>query len=213
MGLSGRLANATPFDAEIPYSRIAIKIPADSHIELMPHQIDDFRPGKPGSEEIRKLLDWVGCFLYDTDRSYDEQMLQAINSCIKDREERYRDFITHQRNARISLQQTNISDEDLEPVVQASGYSKIRKSIEILRKRKATLEATLKAHKSSNAPKYDTERTCFGIQPPREFATKLALKMFLDENPEIKKDHDKFMDQLTAAKPGRPKKVEEVDAA
>jgi hypothetical protein len=38
-------------------------------------------------------------------------------------------------------------------------------------------------------PKLDPERTCFATDPPREFPSKTALKIFLAENPEIAKVH------------------------
>lgn len=57
MALITKLVNPTPFDVEIPYEKgISIHIPADGEVDLTMGQLDDFRPGKPGSEETRKIL-------------------------------------------------------------------------------------------------------------------------------------------------------------
>ena len=54
MAVVARLRNPTPFDVKIPYERgVYINIPSDGEVELSMEQLDDFRPGKPGSEAAR----------------------------------------------------------------------------------------------------------------------------------------------------------------
>ena len=46
------------------------------------------------------------------------------------------------------------------------------------------------ANKGSVRQNLDPERTCFVINPPRQFPSKTSLAMFLAENPEIAKKHE-----------------------
>lgn len=208
MGLSGRLCNSTPWDVAIPWHKTKIRIAGDGHFELHPQQVDDFRPGKPGSEEVRRMLNFYGCFLFDTDRSFDVQIYEALQACLAAKKERYRDFVGNLRNERIKAGQSNVLDEDLEGVIQMQGYGAIREQIETMERRIAKLKTILEDTGElgrRTSPKYDPERTCFGTTPPREFQTKLALELFLDENPEAAEQHQKFLTQMNATTKARGK--------
>lgn len=201
MGLSGRLCNATPWGVRIPWHRTKIEIPGDSFVELRPEQVDDFRPGKPGSEEVRRMLQDYGCFLMDTDKSYDVQMLECIEACIKERSLKLREFIQNARNERIASGQNNVTEEDLEGVLEISGYGRIRDQIRSLDSRARKLKDRLVASGElghRKAPKYDMERTCFGVTPPKVFPSAIALDLFLDENPEIAERHRDFLVRMQA---------------
>lgn len=213
MGLSGRLCNATPWDQIIPWHRTKIAVPGDGHVELLPEQLDDFRPGKPGSEEVRNLLNSFGCFLLDTDKSYDVQIYDCLQNTLKARKQQYSDFVSNLRNDRIRAGQNNVSEEDLEGAIQLQGYTQFRDAIEVLERRAAKLRSILaptgELGSRRQAPRYDPERTCFGISPPREFPTKLALELFLDEHPEARDKHELFINQMNkSAKKAQTQAVE-----
>lgn len=201
MGLSGRLCNATGRDVEIRYGRGRIRVPKNSHIELLPSQVDDFRPDKPGSEEVRRMINYHGCFLYDTDTSYDVQVLKAVEAAIKEKSNQFRDFVLSAKNQRIQAGQTNVTEADLEGIIQSAGYDLIRKQIEELENRRTVLKKALgpEINSRSTAPKYDPDRTCFGVTPPKEFSTPLMLELFLMENPEAAEKHKAFLGQVNAA--------------
>jgi hypothetical protein len=209
MGLSSKLCNATPWEQVIPWHRTKIVVPGDGHVELFPEQLEDFRPGKAGSEEVRNLLNTFGCFLMDTDRSYDVQVFECLQGTIKARKQQYTDFVANIRNDRIRAGQNSVTEEDLEGVIEMQGYKTFRDQIENLERRVQKLRNILapagELGGRRQAPKFDPERTCFGTSPPREFPTKLALELFLDENPEAAEKHKVFMFQMNkAAKKATP---------
>lgn len=213
MGLSGRLCNATPWEQVIPWHKTKIIVPGDGHVELLAAQLDDFRPGKPGSEEVRNMLTSFGCFLFDTDRSYDVQIFECLQNTVKARKQQYSDFVANLRNDRIRAGQNNVSEEDLEGAIEMQGYKVFRDQIEVLERRiqklRSVLAPTGELGGRRQAPKYDPERTCFGVSPPREFATKLALELFLDENPEARNKHEQFISQMNkTAKKSTPSTTE-----
>jgi len=203
MGLSGRLCNSTPWEQNIPWHRTRIIVPGDGHVELFPEQLDDFRPGKPGSEEVRNLLSSFGVFLMDTDRSYDVQVYECLQSTIKVRRQQYTDFVANIRNDRIRAGQNSVTEEDLEGAIAMQGYKNFRDQIEALERRAAKIRGILaptgELSTRRAAPKYDPERTCFGVSPPQEFATKLALELFLDEHPDAASKHMVFITQMNKA--------------
>lgn len=202
MGLSAKLCNSTSEEAIIPWGRGKIRVPGDGMIEVTPEQLKDFRPGQPGSEEVKKLLDYYGCFLMDTDRGYDIQVLEAVDRCLKARESQFKEFLASQRRDLIQAGKSNVTDEDLEGKIEMAGYDRIRDFIESLRARKKVLDQALRDSGeigTRTAPQYDPERTCFGCTPPREFPTKLALDLFLAEHPAEKASHDQFIANMNAA--------------
>src|SRR3990172_4189714 len=132
--------NATGWEAQIPYSRVKIIIPGDSFVRLTPEQVDDFRSGKPGSEEVRRLLQSFGCFMYDTDKSHDIQMLDCLKSCVKEKEMAFNDYVNNVRNQRIAAGQSVVSDDDLEGMISMGGYNVMREQITTLKARIAKLD-------------------------------------------------------------------------
>jgi hypothetical protein len=188
--LTDTLVNPTPFEVEIPYSAAtSLIIPADGSIKLNMQQLDDFRGDKAGSEEPRKLLDQAGVFLLDGDLSYDVQALQAIKKAIQVKGRFVSDFISRFKDNRIKAGH-NATDADVEVGIEMAGYDKIQAQIEALKKRAAILEAEVAGSSGKLRQTLDPERTCFVTEPPRQFASKTALKMFLEENPDIKAKHE-----------------------
>jgi hypothetical protein len=199
MAVVARLVNPTPFDVKIPYERgVYIRIPSDGDVELSMQQLDDFRPGKPGSEAARHLLDFEGVFLQDTDLSYDLQALRALQTAVRERKDRIKTFMDRTRNSRIAGGAT-VDDATMEDLIQNSGYGRMIKDVEKLEKRIESLQAVVNADTSKGSVRQnlDPERTCFVINPPRQFPSKTALAMFLTEHPDIAAAHEALTNPVT----------------
>ena len=195
MALVAKMVNPTPFDVKIPYQKgVYIKIPADGDTELSMSQLDDFRPGKPGSEGPKKLLDFEGVFLEDSDLSYDFQALQALNIAVRERETRIKDFIERTKNNRITGGAT-VDDATMADLLKASGDSDMQNVVDKLKARIGVLSSVVDAdaHKGAVKQTLDPKRTCFVINPPRQFPSETALMMFLLENPDIAAEHKRFV--------------------
>ncbi len=195
MAVVARLVNPTPFDVKIPYERgVFLNIPADGDIELSMQQLDDFRPGKPGSEEPRKILEFEGVFLQDSDLSYDSQALKAIGLAIRDRKERIKTFIERTRNSRIAGGAT-VDDATMEDLVNNAGYGRMQDDVDLLERRVKKLQIVVSADKTRGAVRQnlDPKRTVFVTNPPRQFASVTAMEMFLDDHPDIKEAHEKLV--------------------
>lgn len=195
MALITKLINPTPFNVEIPYEKgISINIPADGEVDLTMGQLDDFRPGKPGSEETRKLLNFEGVFLSDSDLSYDLQALQTLEACVRTRQERINTFIDRTKNSRLAGG-ASVDDTSMDEILESSGYARMQTNVNKLKDRIKTLQKVVSADERKGAVRQnlDPERTCFVINPPRQFPSKTALAMFLAENPKIAAKHEAFL--------------------
>lgn len=192
MSFTNKLINPTPFDIEIPYDRgIKIKIPADGEAELVYEQVDDFVAGKPGSEEVRKLMNYYGVFLMDTNRSYEIQALETIRACIQARKSQFDEFVRGLRALR-TQQGQKVDEEAMEEAVRTAGYARIRDQIETLKKREKFLAEHVAKDESGGKVRGDLDpsRTCFVTNPPKVFPTATALQMFFLENPDLKEKND-----------------------
>ena len=209
MAYASKLVNPTPYPVDIPYERgIHLKLDPDSELILDQAQMEDFRPGKPGYEATRKLLEFEGVFLWDTDLSYEVQALTACRAAVRERADRVNNFIERTRNARIAGGAT-VDKATMDDLIVASGYNKMEKYIEVVKKRIKILEEIVNAD-SSRGRIHDTldpKRTCFVITPPKQFPSETALKLFLEENPDIKRQHEAM------TKPAKVKKVVETEEA
>lgn len=197
MAYSNKLCNPTPFDVSIPYEKgVSIKVPADSSVTITAGQAEDYREGKPGSEEVRKTLHFYGVFLLDTDLSYDFQALRAIRASIREKSERCSEF-----SKRLQAMARSQGDEAAPAAIQRakeeSGIARLEAEVELLKKRADRLAAAGESAKVRD--KLDPERTCFVLNPPKEFATPLALEIFLDENPEIREKHEALKAKMFGA--------------
>lgn len=199
MGVTDKLVNATPFDVNIPYDRgVSLKVPSDGQIQLTYDQLQDFRPGTEGYEEIRNLLESNGLFILDPDKSYDVQALDCLRACLRHKETQYTAFVDSVQNARLS-QNKSIDEDSMQKIVDQAGYGKqapngVQWQIDKLQGRIRILEET--GEKQAARAGFDPKRTCFGTQPPREFPSETALKMFLEENPELKAQQEKYIAAL-----------------
>jgi hypothetical protein len=160
----------------------------------------DFRPGKPGSEETRKILEMEGIFLMDSDLSYDYQALAALKACVAERSKRIKEFTDRTRNSRIAGGAT-VDDETMNDLLEGSGYAQMGRGVDKLKLRIGILSEIVNAdaNKGSVQETLDPERTCFVTKPPRQFPSKTALAMFLAENPEIAAQHEALINPPAAA--------------
>jgi hypothetical protein len=153
--------------------------------------MDDFRPGKPGSEEVKSQLDYYGLFLLDGDLSYDSQALKSIQASLKSKKDQYDGFVKRLRDSRISTG-SPVTEESMEEAIRAADYDRIEDQVIKLKKREEILRKTVSAEKSPSVKEdLDPKKTCFVTDPPRQFASETALKMFLSEqDAEFVKKHE-----------------------
>lgn len=196
MSLTSKLCNPTPFDVDLPYDRgVSIKIPSFGVTELSMRQLDDLRPGKPGSPEVRKVLDYHGLFLLDPDRPYNNQALESINRSRKAKEDQYNAVVKNLRSSRAA---TGVAHDDTafdETLIQL-GYAELGRKISILKDAVKKFEKAVgDAKETTSRAQLDPKRTVFTMEPPREFPSVAAMEFFLDQNAEIKAKHIAFTSQ------------------
>lgn len=206
MPFVNKLVNPTPWTVKIPYDRgLHIVVPADGEYEFTSaDQQRDFEPGQPGSEEIRKMLDHFGVFILNPDLSYDLQALRALEASHKSKKTFRDEFIQRLRDNRIASGRS-IDDGTLDEAIESAGYGKkinertgvpgILGQLEGLQARIKFLKKAVESDPSRGYVKerLDPERTCFVTSPPRQFPSKTALAMFLEENPTIKAQHEAWV--------------------
>lgn len=199
MGYTHTLINPTPMEVVFPFDRgVKIRIPADGEVDISIEQMNDFLPGKDGSETVRQLMDSYGIFLADTDRSYDAQALQAIRACRASKKSQFDAFVDRIRRS----PNGPVAPDLLEETIEQAGYAKIRSQIEKLDARIKHLNKVVDADPTRGQIRetLDPSRTCFVTSPPRQFPSKSAMEMFLMDNPEIKGEHDAYWAQINDAK-------------
>jgi hypothetical protein len=184
--LTNKLINATGVPVKMHYDKgVYIRLEADGVMDLTMEQMDDFRPGKPGSEEVRLQLNYHGLFLMDGDKSYDEQALEAVSQSLREKRSQFEGFVGRMRDSRIA-QGSPIDDETMAELINRAGYSRLEGEIEGLKARvKLLQEAVTEAGpQRRQRTSLDPTRTCYVTEPPREFPSSTALKMFLSEQTE-----------------------------
>ena len=201
MSISNRLCNATPFDVEIPCTAgIRISIKPDQSTELSLVQMEDYAPGRPGSaENLRSLLSY-GCFMLDSDRSYDAQVLETLTGTISMMNQQLTEFVNELKKQQLS-NGTKLDDETLQAMKESAGYGRFEERLNILRNRVKMYKKVLGGESVENTNRsFDPERTCFASNPPREFPSKLSLAIYLAENPEIAKKNGEMIKGMNNAK-------------
>lgn len=198
--LTNKLVNPTPFDVQIDWDKgVVIPIPGDAQVDLTMAQMDDFRPGKPGSEEARHLLEYNGLFLLDGDRSWDEQALEAIEKALKEKKSQFDAFVGRIRDSRIASG-SPVDDDAMSEIVERAGYGKIEAQCQTLSQRAQVLKDLLRGSDTAGKVKertLDPKRTCFITKPPREFPSETALKLFLmEQSKEFQEQHAEYTKSL-----------------
>ena len=195
MAVVANLVNPTPFDVSIPYTKgIDINIPADGEVNLTMQQLDDFRPGKAGSEQTEAILAFEGVFLQDSDLSYDFQALEALKAFVRQRKDRIRNFVERTKGSRVAGG-VAVDDASMNELIESAGYGRMQRAVDKVQARVSILEKIVNEDSNRGSVKHalDPTRSCFVINPPRQFPSKTALAMFLSENPDIKAKHDALM--------------------
>lgn len=193
MAYSSKLCNPTPFKVEINWDRgVDVIVEAYGASELTMQQMDDCRPGKPGSAEIKHTLDYFGVFLLDSDRPYDNQALDACERSLRAKKEQYDAVVLNLTNSR-AAQGIAVNDDAMEETLRLMGYLDKRKEIEALGDAvKAFREAVGDQPEASLRQQLDPKRTVFVTDPPRQFPSVASMEFFLTQNPEIDARHKAF---------------------
>ena len=203
MPYTNKLLNPTPWKVKIPYDKGQyITVPADGEYEFTTvDQQKDFEPTQPGAEEIRKMLDYFGVFVLNPDLSYDLQALKSLEASYKSKKFTRDEFVQRLRDNRISSGRS-IDDGTLEEAIETAGYGTkinertgipgIQGQLDIIQSRIKFLKKAVESDPTRGymKEKLDPEKTCFVTSPPRQFPSKTALAMFLEENPTIKAQHE-----------------------
>ena len=193
MAYSAKLCNPTPYPVKLDWDRgIRIKIEPFGATELTMQQMDDFRPGKPGSADVKQTLDYYGLFLLDSDRPYDNQALEAVRRAHAAKKAQY-DAGVRNITDRRSASGIAPNEEALEETLSQMGYTALREKVETLKKQAAAFEAVVGAQpERTQRQQLDPKRTVFILDPPREFPSVASMEFFLEGNPEIKAKHTAF---------------------
>lgn len=195
MAVVANLINPTPFDVSIAYQQgIFIDVPADGEVNISMDQLRDFRPGTPGSEETKKILDFEGIFLQDSDLSYDYQALEALGAYVRERKDRIKTFTERTRGSRVAGG-VAIDDTSMKEIQDQAGYTDMQKKVDKVIARIKILEKIVNEDERKGSVQHtlDPERSCFVINPPRQFPSKTALALFLAEHPDVKAKHDALL--------------------
>lgn len=193
--ITNRLCNPTPFDVKWNWHLgIVIPILADGHFDLNNQQLPDFQPGQPGSENIKQLMDELGLFLRDTDRSYEAQALECLRACHKAMKTHYEEATNNVRKNRAS---GGIVDNPaaLEEIYRQMGLVALREKVDKLAFRvKLFQEAVNEQKAEKKTSDIDPDRTLLFTDPPKTFETKFALQVFLNEpgNEEIRERYTRW---------------------
>lgn len=203
MNLSNRLCNPTPFPVELRWhAGIEICIEPDGFVDLDVNQMDDFRQGKPGSEEVQLTMQQLGIFLRDADRSYEAQALEAIEGAISMKMARYNEVVQNLRRTR-AASGLHDSDEAFEETLVQMGVARLREDTEVLKSRAKFLRPHVEdeAAKTAVHQQFDPERTLVFLDPPKVFPTKLSMQMFLNDpgNAAIKAEYEEWLEAHEAA--------------
>lgn len=200
MAFSSKLCNPTPFDVKLPWDRgVNIKVLAFDATELSMAQMDDFRPGKPGSADVKSVLDYHGLFLLDSDRPYDNQALEALQRAYSSKKAQY-DSAVRNITDRRAASGVSPNPEALEETLRQMGYEELGRKIQVLKEAAAKFrEVVGDQPERTQRQQLDPKRTVFVIDPPREFPSVAAMEFFLDQNADIRAKHLAFAAQMDGA--------------
>lgn len=196
--IQNRLCNASGFEVEIRWhAGIDILIPGDGWVDLEANQMGDFRDGQPGSEAVRETMDHFALFLRDADRTYEAQMLEAVQRSVRSKETLHKGVVANLRKSRLS-EGLNDTAEVFEELLESVGQVELRKQIEALKRREKTLAKHVSAE-AADKPVHedlDPKKTLFFEDGTYKlFATEIALEIYLGEpgRTDLKKRHEEFL--------------------
>ncbi len=213
MGFSNKLHNPTPFQVQFNYHKgINFTIPPFEHLDLNMEYVEDFVPGRPGSENVSNELDFYGVFLEDPNKSYEAQALVALRAAIKARESMVREVTDNIRKSFAALG-TGGSPEAIDEQLEMSGMNRLSAEVEELRELARVYEKVVASQKPTSSVKsYDLTRTVIALDPPKQFPTAETMNFFLERNPDIKAKNDEMLNAMRVKKgPGRPPATQVTD--
>ncbi len=191
MNITNRLCNPSPFPVKWNYDKgVFLVIEPDGHLDLAVEVMDDFRSDKPGYEAIKSLMDQFGIFLRDPTRPYEHQAIEALEAYVKVNQMTYDDCRNNLRRA--AAAQGTYDEKAFAETLEQMGYAAL---LERVNKAKARLEY-YKEHVSEEKvihERYDPERTLMCMDPPKEFDSKIAMQVYLDEHPETRATHEAWL--------------------
>lgn len=169
-------------------------MPGDGYVDLDINQADDFRPGKPGSEEVQLLMDSCGIFLRDMDLPYEVQALACLQRCLKAKRTQYIEA-TNNIKARRAQQGIHDTPEALKEMLRQLNFDKLEDHIASITKRIRFYESKLQPEdRKSVREKLDPKKTVPWTNPPRMFETELQCQMWLEEQgEEAQKRHSAWL--------------------
>jgi len=192
LNYSNRLCNPTPFPVEWPYDKgVVLKIEPDGHLDVPANIVEDFRPDQPGHDAVKSQMDQYGIFLRDPTKPYEVQAIEAIGAAVKSTQGMYDDAYNNMR--RRAAAQGTYDAEAFEETLKQNGYVNLREKAESLRKRLEIYKGKVKVEEVVYE-EYDPEKTLVFLDPPKEFDSKIAMEVFLDENPKVKKQHEAWLE-------------------
>lgn len=193
MALTNKLCNPTPWNVTLPYEKgIILKIPRFGEHDLTMQQMDDYRDGKPGSENVQEVLNYFGLFLFDSDRPYNNQALRALKASYQAKTERL-----NQVKRGIVERSANLpgGGADVDEQIRRLGFAGLEREIEVLREQIKKYERSVVEEETRVTKQLDPTRTIFVMDPPTEFPSKEAMEFFLEqpENADIKAKHEQLL--------------------
>jgi hypothetical protein len=185
MNITNRLCNATKFNAVINWhAGIDITVPGDGFVDLDINQADDFRAGKPGSEEVQLLMDAKGIFLRDMDLPFEVQALACLHRCLKAKRTQYVESVNNIK-ARRAQQGIHDSEEALKEMLRQLNFHRLEEQIDSITTRIRFYEKKLQPEdRKSVRERVDPKKTIPWTNPPKTFETELQCQMWLEEQGE-----------------------------
>lgn len=208
MPVTNTLCNPTPWRVQWEYQRgICLTIDGDGTTDVTdPTMYEQMRPDVPGTAAVRDELGQLGLFLRDVAVPYEVQALDALEALLKEKKQ-----VLSDGKARLELAYSqgggNISEEAVARGMDELGYNKIKEQISVLEKRVSLYRKRVNPEKAKRTQhrQFDPERTLLFLNPPKEFESKVAMEIFLEENPEMKKRQDMWLAEI--AKRSAPKQA------
>lgn len=191
LNISNRLCNPTPFRVVWPYDKgVMLTIEADGYVDLPADIMDDFRADKPGADAVKLQMDQYGIFLRDPTRPYEHQAADALAATIKSLGSMYDDAYANLR--RRAAQMGSYDEKSFKETLRQNGYENLKEKVEILKKRLGKYQTRIGKETPVNRG-FDPERTLIFLDPPKEFDSKVAMEIFLEDHPELKAKHEAYL--------------------
>lgn len=200
MAYVAQLCNPTPWPVEFNYEKgVQLVVPPFGSLDLTMNQMDDFRPDKPGAENVQENLEFHGVFLRDNARPYDNQALETLRKCYRTRSQRYYE-ITEGHKERAARQGIQLDESTYQRVLKQMGMIAFKEKVDTLEELIAEYEEVVTEESSERRrPQLDPARTVFALPKPREFPSVVARDFFLKHNPEIAEKEAKLREEWEKA--------------